>query len=232
MTLKAQDLKIFLGKAIVDSHQRPIGKIVSIYTNIRNEVTSVEIETANGDFSNCSSRQLVLEGNNIVYLHDWELEAEELRTEIDLASKRVKALDDLFRSGDIEKEIYDEMKREHGSSIQKFEDMRRKLIESLSARKTGLHDQIRELETSLANNKMQHASAEIGDEAYSGMCDSIRAGLKRMLSEKRYVEETVEQLTTPQPTSYNSTLPHATLPQPGTTTPRDVVVVHMKEKIF
>jgi chromosome segregation ATPase len=232
MTLKTQDLKTFLGKTIVDSHQRTMGKIVSIYTNIRNEVTSVEIEAPNGDFKNCSSRQLILEGNNIVYLHDWEVEAEELRTEIDLASKRVKALDDLFRSGDIEKEIYDEMKKEHGSSIQKFEDMRKRLIESLSARKTALHDQIRELETSLANNKMQHASAEIGDEAYRDMCDSIRAGLKRAQLEKRYLEETVEQLTTPQPPSYNSTLPPATLPQPSTTTPRDVVVVHMKEKIF
>jgi hypothetical protein len=57
-----------------------------------------------------------------------------------------------------------------------------------------------------------------------------------LLSEKRYIEETLEQLRNPQPipqtTPYSSTLPPAILPQPRTTTPSDVVVVHMKEKIF
>lgn len=232
MTLRTQDVKGFLGKAIVDPHQRSIGKIVSMYTNIRNEVTSIEMETANGDFVNCPSSQLVIEGNALVYMHGWEIEAEELKTELELTSKRVKALDELYRSGDIEKDIYEELKKEHGSSIEKLDDVRKKLIQNLSERKTKLHDQIRELETSLANNKMQHASAELGDEDYRVMCDSIRSGLKRLLSEKRYIEETEEQLRSPQTQAYSSTLPSAILPQPRTTTPSDVVVVHMKEKIF
>ncbi len=236
MTFKTQDVKAFLGKDIVDSHQRPIGKIVSMHANIRNEVTSTTLETVNGDFINCPSNRLILEGNSLIYMHDWEVEAEDLKTELNLTSKRVKALDELYHSGDIEKDIYEEMKRENGSSVEKLEDLRKKLTQNLSERKNRLHDQIRELETSLANNKMQHASAEIGDEAYRVMCDSIRSGLKMLLSEKRYIEETLEQLRNPQPTPqttpYSSTLPPAILPQPRTTTPSDVVVVHMKEKIF
>jgi CRISPR/Cas system-associated endonuclease Cas3-HD len=202
-----------------------------MYANIRDEVTSVTIEKANGDYVSCPSNQLVIEGASLVYMHDWEVEAEELKTELELASKRVKALDELYRTGDIEKEIYEEMKREHGSSIDKLDDARKKLIQNLSDRKSRLHDQIRELEASLANNKMQHASAEIGDEAYSAMSDSIRSGLKRLLSEKRYIEETVEQLS-PHPTQYGSTLPPTTVPQPVVTPSKDVVVVHMKESIF
>ena len=231
MTLRAQDVKGHLGKAVTDSRQRSIGKIISLYTNIRDEVTSVTIETFNGDFINCPNNQLVIEGNSIVYMHDWEVEAEEVKTELELTSKRVKALDELYRTGDIEKEIYEEMKKEHGSSIEKLSETRKKLVQKLSERKTRLHDQIRELETSLANNKMQHASSEIGDEAYREMCESIRSGLKRLMSEKRYVEETVEQLT-PHVTPYNSTLPPATFQEPATAAPSDIVVVHMKEKVF
>ena len=234
MTLKTQDVKSFLGKSVVDSHQRPIGKIVSMYTNTRNEVSAVEIESGNGDFFNCPSNQLIIEGNAIVYMHDWETEAEELKTELELASKRVKALDELYRSGDIEKEIYEEMRKDNGSSIEKLEGMRQKLIEELTDRKIKLHDQIRELEASLANNKMQHASMEIGDEVYRSMCDSIRLGLKRTLSEKRFVEETEERLRILQ-TIQSAPVPTSTaipIQTKNSTTPDGVVVVHMKESIF
>jgi predicted RNase H-like nuclease (RuvC/YqgF family) len=232
MIFKTQDIKNFLGKTIADSHQRCIGKIVSMYTNTKNEVTSVEIETSNGDFTNCPSGKLVIEGDALIYMHNWEIEADELRTELELRSKRVKALDELYRSGDIEKEIYDELKREHGSSIEKLEDTRKKLVQSLSERKVKLHDQVRELETSLANNKMQRASEEIGDEAYRVMCDSIRSGLKRLLSEKRHVEEMDEELKRPETQPYSSTLPSPILLQPKTITSGDMMVVHLKEKIF
>jgi len=232
MTLKTQDVKNFLGKAIFDSHQRPIGKIVTMYTNIKNEVTSVEIEAVNGDFYNCPSNRLIIEGNAIIYMHDWEIEAEELKTELELTSRRLKALDELYRSGDIEKEIYEELRKEHGSSIEKFDDSRNRLIESLSERQARLHDQIRELEASLANNKMQHASTEITDDAYRVMCDTIRSGVKRLLSEKGYIEETAQQLRSLQTTQHGSIAPPIPIPQPETPPQKDVVVVHMKEKIF
>jgi len=182
----ARDL---LGRSVSDSYGATIGRIVGISTDVRNKVTSIEVELGNGQFVNCQPSQIVINDKGILLLDEWKLEANNLKTELDLALRRLKALSDLHRQGDIQPEIYEDFRRNHDLNLNELETRREALTRKLASVSTRLDQQIRELETFLANNKMQLAAGEIDPQAYKIATDSIEKGLGRAFSAKRDVEE-------------------------------------------
>jgi len=182
----ARDL---LGRSVSDNYGATIGRIVGISTDVRNKVTSIEVELGNGQFVNCQPSQIVINDKGITLLDEWKLEANNLKTELDLALRRLKALSDLHRQGDIQPEIYEDFRRNHDLNLNELETRREALTRKLTSVSTRLDQQIRELETFLANNKMQLAAGEIDPQAYKIATDSIEKGLGRAFSAKRDVEE-------------------------------------------
>jgi transposase-like protein len=189
MNLLMDDAKNLLARSISDSYGATIGKIVGISTDVRNKVTSIEIELGNGQFLNCQPSQLIVNEKGIILLDDWKLEANALKTELGLALRRLKALSELHRQGDIQPEIYEDFRRNHDESLNDLEARREALTKKLTSVIARLDQQIRELETFLANNKMQLAAGEIDPQAYKIATDSIERGLSRAFSAKRDAEE-------------------------------------------
>jgi len=181
--------KDLLARSVSDNYGATVGRIVGISTDVRNRVTSIEVELGNGQFLNCQPSQLVVNDKGITLLDDWKLEANNLKTELDLALRRLKALSDLHRQGDIQPEIYEDFRRNHDQSLNELETRREALTRKLASVIARLDQQIRELETFLANNKMQLAAGEIDPQAYKIATDSIEKGLSRAFSAKRDVEE-------------------------------------------
>lgn len=194
--MDAEKIKELIGKEIYDNHERPIGKIVGYYANTKNEATSVEVELSNGEFLNCPISQIALGDDRINYIHPWEFEANSLKQQFDLISRRTKALEELHRNGDIEKEIYEELKNQHTSAIDELQDQKKVLMESLNERNEKLEGQIKGLEIFLANSKMQHMAGEVDDNHYQIIYDSVNSGFKRILSEKKYLTEILSFLGT------------------------------------
>lgn len=226
MTLQMDQAKKFLGKTIVDAHGRSIGRLVGIATDIKNTVTSVEIELGNSQFLHCPAEQLLVEGDSLIYLHEWKVQASDLKKELDIALRRVKALEELYKSGEIRADLYDDLKTQHESAVNELQTRRAASIDDLKNRKKRFDEQVKELETFLANNKMQHSSGEIGDEAYKIANESIHSGLERTLAERKDIESYID---------YLSRLENKEPPKPTyivsneRSENRDVVVVHIEE---
>lgn len=193
--MKAEKVRELIGKQIYDMHERPIGRIVGYYANTKNLATSVEVELSNGDFFNCPISQISLDEDHVNYIHPWEFEANGLKQQFDLISRRIKALDELFRNGDIDKELYEELKTQHTSAIEELQEQKNILMESLNERNKTLEGQIKELEIFLANSKMQHMSGEIDDKHYQVIYDAVNNGFKRILSEKKFLTEVLNFLS-------------------------------------
>lgn len=189
MNLQMDVAKDLLGRSVSDNYGATVGRIVGISTDVRNRVTSVEVELGNGQFLNCPPSQIVVNEKGITLLDEWKLEADSLKTEFDLALRRLRALSDLHRQGDIQPEIYEDFRRNHDSNLNELETRRVALTKKLASVSTRLDQQIRELETFLANNKMQLAAGEIDPQAYKIATDSIEKGLSRAFSARRDVEE-------------------------------------------
>jgi hypothetical protein len=229
--LKADKIKSFIGKPIIDIHKRNVGRIIGYYANTKNEVTSVEVELAHGEFVNSPISQIEITGDSIYYIQPWELEAEALKKQFDLIVRRIKALDELRRNGDMDGTIFEDLHQQHSNTIEELKEQRDVLLDSLQERTDKINNQIKELEIFLANSKMQHQSGEIDDEAYQIAYEAVNQGLNKAISEKNYlkeladflknVESSASQINEDEETSSNVT-PIKKIP--------DIVYIKMKEE--
>ena len=224
----------YVGKAVNDTYGRNIGRLIGLTTNTRDEVVSIAFELANGRLLQCPSSQILVKGDSLLLTPSWRIEAIQIQKEFELATRRVRALDELNKSGELQGEIYTNLKEQHESVLEDVKGRRQGLISSLEERLADLNSQVRELQTLLANNKMLHTSREIEDSAYQIAGEAIRSGLERTLTEKKDVEEVVDHLSKLETFTEVSYQPSATPPAPAPEKPkesRDVIVVHVKEQV-
>ncbi len=228
-----EEIGKYVGKAVNDTYGRNIGRLIGLTTNAKDEVVSVALELANGELLQCASSQILVKGDSLVYTPSWRIEAIQLQKEFEVATRRVNALDELNRSGELQGEIYTSLKKQNESVVEEVKGRRQGLISGLEERLADLNSQLRDLQTLLANNKMLHTSREIDDYAYQAASEAIRSGLERTLTEKKDIEEVVEHLSKLETLIDLSYQPSAPSPPPAPPRPKespDVIVVHVKEK--
>jgi len=222
--MKMDEIKKFLGKPISNSRGETLGRLVGLITNTKNEVVSATVELVDGEFVTYPGNQVKVENDSISLVPKWRVECEELKNEVRVVTRRVQALDELFAQGDVQKEIYSELRDQHMRAIEEFKQTRDSLVKELSAKFEDLKREARELENLLANNKMQHSSGEIDDISYNISTETIRSGIERILAERKEIEDYMSYLANFE----------ATPPKPDTnvaSAPRspDVMVVKVKD---
>jgi hypothetical protein len=195
MVMLAEDIGRFLGKAVQTPYNTPVGKLISVDTNIRNEVTQVTVEQESGVLGKYPATQVSIDNSSVVVTPSWKHEASDLGREYSTASKRVTALKSLLSDGDIDTTSYREMASEYESAIHAMESRRAALVDSLKEKTLKLEDEIRQLQLALTDNKLLYSSGVVEAVAYKEACQIIHMMLSGHLAEKKDVQATVESLT-------------------------------------
>ena len=195
MNLRMDAARHLLGRTISDPYGATIGKIVGISTDVKSEVTSIEVELGSGQFLNCPPSQIIVDDKGVKLLDEWKLESDNLSTELNLAMKRMNALSELHRQGDIQPDIYQDFRRNHDTNLKELETRKEALVKKLALVTNRFDQQIKELELFLVINKMQLASGEIDPQAYKVAVDSIENGLNRAFLAKRDIESILTQIS-------------------------------------
>src|SRR4029077_4211792 len=201
MPITLEQVRRFLGRTLQDPYGRAFGKVVGISANLRDEVTGVGIEEGNGEFLQCPGDRVTITGDTLVLAPAWKVEAEEFRKEFDVVTRRLRALDELFSVGDIQKDVYEELRKQHEDAINELKTKRTTILSNLSQRNSTLNTHLRQLQTHLAGNKMLHASGEFDDQSYKAASDAIDTGLVRAIAERKDVESVYNYLSKPDSTT-------------------------------
>ena len=234
MPITLEQIRRFLGRSLQDPYGRTFGKVVGINANLKDEVTGVGIEVGNGEFVQCPGERVTISVDTLVLSPSWKVEAEEFRKEFDVVTRRLRALDELFSVGDIQKEVYEDMRKQHEDAINELKSKRRSILDTLSQRSSTLNTQLRQLQTHLAGNKMFHASGEFDDQSYKAVSDAIDTGLVRAMAERKEVDSIFGYLSKldsagtaiPAPVQTLTAVPAPVAP----TQPKDqVMVLHVRE---
>ena len=199
---------------------------------MRDEITTVGIEVGNGEFIQCPGDRINIGGDNLVLSPSWKVEAEEFRKEFDVVTRRLRALDELFSVGDIQKDVYEDLRKQHEDAINELKAKRKEILDNLTQRSLTLNTQLRQLQTHLAGNKMLHASGEFDDQSYKAASDAIDTGLVRAVAERKDVESIYNYLSKPDSASPNLVAPQGPIQAPvGSGTPQkdQVMVLHVRE---
>lgn len=213
MSITLEQIRRFLGRSLQDPYGRSFGKVVGINANLRDEVTGVGIEIGNGEFIQAPGDRVAINADTLVLTPAWKVEAEEFRKEFDVVTRRLRALDELFSVGDIQKDVYDDLRKQHEDAINELKSKRKQILDTLSQRTNTLNIQLRQLQTHLAGNKMLHASGEFDDQSYKAASDAIDTGLVRAMAERKDVDAIYNYLSKPEGT----TIPTPSVQQPAPT---------------
>jgi hypothetical protein len=228
LTVTVEDIGRHLGKTIEDSMGRPIGKLVGLTADIKDEVTAIQVAQSNGEVNKFPISFVRLIDGHPVLLQTWRVEAEELRKEHDIIRRRNQALDLLLKDGDIDQIEYDQQRNTYEAVSKEMNQKRDTLLDILKEVEERSDQQIKDLQAALTNNKMLYTASEIDEETYHAVTDSIRAGLEIARKERKDVDDTreylqkIDSLETPLPQP--SSAPAKTVP--------DFVVIKMKEPII
>jgi hypothetical protein len=220
-----EEIGKFLGKPIEDAMGRPIGRLVGLTADIKDEVTAIQVAENSGEVTHYPINFVKMFDTHAVLLQTWRVEAEDLRREYDIIRRRSQALDLLLKDGDIDQDEYKQLRGSYEELTKKISDKRETLLDTLRSVESKLEQQIRDLQTALTNNKMLYTSSEIDEQTYHVVTESIRSTLEIARKERKDVGSTRESLSRTDTQEPQKEIKSAT--QPAMTP--DVVVIRMKE---
>jgi chromosome segregation ATPase len=226
LTLTLEEIGKFLGQPIEDAMGRPVGKLVGLTADIKDEVTAIQVAENSGEVTQYPMNFVKLINARPTVLQSWHVEAECLRKELDIIRRRSQALELLLKDGDIDQGEYRDLRSSYEDLTEKIDAKRESLLDTLKSVEAKLEQQIRDLQTALTNNKMLYTSSEIDERTYHNVTDSIRSTLEIARKERKDLDNTREFLSRMPSTEAK---PEAN-PTPVHTAPSsDVVVIRMKE---
>ena len=130
-------------------------------------------------------------------LISWKYTFKRLNEEYEIANKKKQALDKLFESGKISQSTRDSFTNDINAAIVQIEKQQKELIESMQLKTQELENQIKTLETLLANYEIQHVVGEIDEQIYQQEINLLTTGLETTRNELNVIKQSTNQLCSP-----------------------------------
>jgi hypothetical protein len=225
LTATVEQVGKYLGKTVEDAMGRPVGKLVGLTADIKDEVTAIQIAHSDGEVAQHPITFVKILEDRLILMQTWRVEAEDLRKEHDIVMRRRQAIDLLLKDGDIEKTEYDHLRSNYEELDTQIKEKRETLLETLKHVDSKLEQQIIDLQAALTNNKMLYSSAEIDEQTYHGVTESIRSGLEISRKERKDIENITQYLNGTESVE----TPKDILPPQSKNPLSDVVVIKLNE---
>ncbi|HUK28013.1 MAG TPA: CdvA-like protein [Candidatus Acidoferrales bacterium] len=226
MTVTVEEIGKHLGQTIQDMMGRPMGKIVGLSADVKDEVQSIQIARSDGDVTEHTITAIRIIDGHPILLQMWRVEAEGLEKEHSIIKRRRQAIDQLLKDGDIDQTEYNQLRNSYEEIHKEILTKRDGLVDTLKEVESKLDQQVRDLQTALTNNKMLYTAAEIDERTYQTVTESVRTGLDITRKERKDVDST--RIALQEIDSLEPTKPAVEVPSAPTSIP-DVVVIKMRE---
>jgi len=194
MTLTVEQVGKYLGKTIEDAMGRPLGKLVGLTTDVKDEVKAIQIARNDGEVIEHPIDFVKMTNEHVILLQAWRVEAEELKRENDIVRKRRRALDLLLNDGDINQPEYNALRTSYEDFTKGMQAKRDTLLDNLQEVEKRLDQQIADLESALTNDKMLYSTTEIDEQTYKTVTESILSYLEIARKERKDIANTREYL--------------------------------------
>jgi DNA repair exonuclease SbcCD ATPase subunit len=225
MTLTVEEIGKYLGQSFEDPMGRLSGKLVGLTADVKDEVQAVQVALSSGEVAEYPINSVRVINGRPIIIEAWRVEAEDLKKEHDIIKRRIQALDQLRKDGDIDQTEYNQQRNSYEDINKDIIGKRERVVETLIEHVAKLEQQIKDLQTALTNNKMLYTAAEIDESTYRSVTESIRAGLEIARKERKDIDNTKESLQAIDNLEASITTTETSAP------PKipDVVVIKMRE---
>ena len=95
-----QDNASIVGKPVKDMYGTTFGTVLGILTHIDGSIQTVGIDCGSEGFKQIPYEQFVLQGDVVIYIPGWRIDAQKILREKRLTLRRLKALTDIMSEDD------------------------------------------------------------------------------------------------------------------------------------
>lgn len=191
------ELKLeFVGKKVKDMYGTYVGKVIGIVTDIEGSIESVSVDCGSSGIKNLPYEQLLVQGDYVIFIPRWRLDAQKLLRERSMTLKRIRALQQIVADND------DGMKDDAELVYLRYEKRLDKLSENTNEIIERLHQRISELDMEskrirsvLFDAKLQYKSNEITEDIYQQISLHTNELLDHINLEKTEIKNIMNKLT-------------------------------------
>ncbi|MBI2938037.1 MAG: CdvA-like protein, partial [Thaumarchaeota archaeon] len=204
MTLPSSDNLI--GKQLSDSYGRYFGTIVGINTDESGSVCSIGVDAGCHGFQTISVNQITFMDDNPVLVSNWKFKAESLIKTSGAAQKRIQALEDLRKEGEISQAIYEQLvsrnKAQFDLCLKNCDDA----VASLNEKTAVIQNEKSIIAAFFGILKLQHRMQEIDDSTYQSTSEHLDTILQRNDREANDISSILNSLTLQEPEPVQETI--------------------------
>lgn len=161
------ELKLeFVGKQVKDMYGTLMGNVVGIITDTDGSIESVSVDCGDSGLKQLSYEQLLVQGDYVIFIPKWRLDAQKLFRQKNLTLKRIKALQHLVEEDDTMKEDAEIVYVKYEKKLDELEEKEKSINEKLKERLDDLNKSTKNIKSILFDAKLQYKSHEISEETY------------------------------------------------------------------
>lgn len=159
----------FIGKQVKDMYGTYIGKVIGTITDIDGSVQTVGVDCGSEGLKQVPFEQLVVQGQYVIFIPRWRLDAQRLLREKGLTLRRIRALIDIVSENDDMKEDAELIHEKYKMKLLSLDDSEKKIKDKLEQRLADLDSQLKSIRMLRFDAKLQNKSNEITDAKYESV---------------------------------------------------------------
>ena len=190
------ELKLeFVGKKVKDMYGTYIGKVIGIVTDIDGFIESVSVDCGSTGIKNLPYEQLLVQGDYVIFIPRWRLDAQKLLREKSMALKRIKALQGIVAENDNMKDDAEFAYLKYEKRLDKLGQTTKEITEILHQRLSELEIESKRIKSVLFDAKLQYKSNEITEEIYQQIHLNTNELLDHISLEKTEIKNIMNKLS-------------------------------------
>ena len=192
-----------IGKPVKDMYGTTIGNVLGTLTHIDGNIQTVGVDCGSEGLKQIPYDQIVLQGDVVIYIPGWRIDAQKILREKRLTLKRLKAVTGIISENDATKADADLIHDTYKTKLMELDEAESKVRDELSTRLDELDGQENTVKVILFDAKVQFKSDEISDYMFESVKKQCNNLLERMSHERVEVNNV-------QPVSYTHLRAHET----------------------
>ncbi len=190
------DIKLeFIGKQVKDMYGAYVGKVIGLVTDIDGSIESIGVDCGSIGLKKLSYEQLLVQGDFVIFIPKWRMEAQKLLRQKNLTLKRVRALENLVVDNDLMKDDAEVLRLIYEKRLVDLQSNEQDVKTTLNSRLEELDLQSTTIKTIIFDAKLQYRSNDIVEETYQQINTNSIELLDRIKLEKDEINSFLSRIT-------------------------------------
>ncbi|MGA7010258.1 MAG: CdvA-like protein [Nitrososphaeraceae archaeon] len=172
-----------------------IGKVVGLVTDIDGSIESVGVDCGSVGLKQLPYEQLLVQGDYVIYIPRWRMDAQKLVRQKSLTLKRIKALQDLVADNDQMKSDAEIVYLKYENRLRALEGEEHGVINTLKSRLEELDSQAASIKTVVFDAKLQYRSNDMTEETYQQVNMNANELLEHINLEKEEINNFLTRIS-------------------------------------